>query len=75
MFSLGARAERDIVNIRLDFPHLVVGVNPLTFQLNLLDSSGVLLPIQPAPMGSTITLTNNFYETFWTVPAAGNYFL
>ena len=75
MFSLGSRAAKDVVNIRLDFPDLVTGVEPLTFQLNLLDLNGDPLPIQPVPMGMDITLTATFYETFWTVPVAGEYFI
>ena len=77
IFSLGSRAAKDIVNIRLDFPDLVTGIDPLTFQLSLLDSAGTPLSIQPAPMGTTITVsaTDKFYETFWTVPAAGTYYV
>ena len=77
IFSLGSRAEKDIVNIRLDFPDLVAGMNPLTFQLSLLSSAGTPLSVQPAPMGTTITVsaTDKFYETFWTVPVAGTYYV
>ena len=77
IFSLGSRAAKDIVNIRLDFPDLVAGMDPLTFQLSLLDDAGTPLSIQPAPMGTTITVsaTDKFYETFWTVPTAGTYYV
>ena len=55
IFSLGSRAEKDIINIRLDFPDLVAGMNPLSFQLSLLNSAGTPISIQPAPMGIIIT--------------------
>ena len=52
-------------------------MNPLTFQLTLLNSAGAPLSVQPTPMGTTITVsaTDKFYETFWTVPAAGTYYV
>lgn len=77
LFPLGSLVKGNIVHIRLDFPDLVQGINPLSFQIKILDLSGMPLPIQPMPMdqAATIDVANKNFVTFWTVPEDGGYFL
>ena len=76
-FTLSSLFKGDIINIRLDFPDLVASTNPKTFDMKLLSSSGSELPIQPLPMGTSLTIdqSTKAYQTFWTVPADGSYLL
>ena len=72
-FVLGSLAEKDVIKIRLDFPDASGSVR--TFKLKLLNADGTSLAIQPLPFNRDINISVDFYETFWTVPADGNYIL
>ena len=77
LFPLGSLVKGNVIHIRLDFPDLVQGIDPQTFQVSILDNNRMLLPIQPMPIDKArmIDVANKNFVTFWTVPEDGGYFL
>ena len=73
-FDLGTLAKKQVLNIRLDFPDTQAGTAPDAFQLNILDTSGNPISPKPPPFGADISVAST-YQTFWTVPADGDYIL
>ena len=51
------------------------GINPQNFQLDILASDGTVLPKQPLPFGVPTAVVPTLYETFWTAPYAGDFFI
>ena len=75
IFDLGNRNLRDVVRIELTFRGLTNSA-PTSFKLVLKDTSyGDVVP-QPLPFNTDIPIpTGLIYETIFTVPVAGHYYL
>ena len=65
---------REVIEIRMELNDQT-GVNPQNFQLEILASDGSVLPRQPLPFGVQTAVVPTLYETFWTAPYAGDFFL
>ena len=74
-FSLGNRAHKDVINIRLKFFGDTTAA-PDAFKMVLLDNTFTPLARQPLPFNTDLTIPTGLeYETIWTVPAAGTYYI
>ena len=82
MFALTTIAAREVIEIQLDFESPLMNL-PASVFIEVLDASGEPLPHQPVPMGTgastpaatAISVATSPYNTFWTAPYAGNFFL
>ena len=76
IFDLGNRNLRDVIRIDLTFRGLTTAA-PDSFKLVLKDTSYVDVVPQPLPFNTDIPIPTGtfFYETIFTVPVAGQYYL
>ena len=74
-YALGSRQLRDVIRIDLTFLGATTS-NPNSFKLVLLDVNFNQLAIQPKPFDRDIDIPGGLvYNTRWTVPVAGTYYL